>query len=92
MSVEAGTVEVDDREKRLQQQLAEEKRLAVMMIPKKKKRLYQKIMYKKKKSAQEVILDNDKCVSLREKTNNLGFRPGLTQTRLYSLTNMKIHN
>ena len=55
MSVEAGQVEQDDREKKLQRQLAEERRLAEMMIPKKKKRLYQKIMYSKKKKAQEVI-------------------------------------
>ncbi|KAL3858501.1 hypothetical protein ACJMK2_013087 [Sinanodonta woodiana] len=53
MSVEAGKIEVEDKERKLQRQLAEEKRLAEMMIPKKKKRLYHKIMYAKKKKTQE---------------------------------------
>ena len=69
MSVEAGQVEVDDKEKRLQKQLAEEKRLAEMMIPKKKKRLYQKIMYSKKKKAQEVCLSIITCYGQLQLTN-----------------------
>ena len=56
MSVEAGTVEVDDKDKRLQRQLGEERRLAEMMIPKKKKRLYQKIMKSRRKKATEVLI------------------------------------
>ncbi|XP_013408166.1 pescadillo homolog [Lingula anatina] len=54
MSVEAGTVETDDVEKKLKKQTDEERKLSEMMIPKKKRRLYNKIMYSKKKKAQEV--------------------------------------
>lgn len=54
MSVEAGSVEEDNVQSRLQRQSAEERRLAEMMIPKKKRRLYNKIMYSKKKKTQEV--------------------------------------
>lgn len=54
LSVEAGSIEEDDVDRKLQRQKAEERRLGEMMIPKKKKRLYEKIMFSKKKTAQEV--------------------------------------
>lgn len=60
MSVEAGKVEEDNVERRLQRQNAEEKRLAEMMIPKKKRRLYAKIMHSKKKRAQEARVLTEK--------------------------------
>lgn len=53
MSVRAGLIVKENKEKLLKQQQNEEKRLAVMMIPKKKKRLYSKIMFGKKRKSKE---------------------------------------
>ncbi|XP_052797564.1 pescadillo homolog isoform X2 [Mya arenaria] len=64
MSVEAGTVEVENTHKRHQQKTAEERRLAEMMIPKKKKRLYNKIMHSRKKNAQEARVLKEKRVAI----------------------------
>ncbi|KAJ8312051.1 hypothetical protein KUTeg_009424 [Tegillarca granosa] len=64
LSVEAGSVEEDNVERKLQRQKAEERRLGEMMIPKKKKRLYEKIMFSKKKTAQEARILKEKRESI----------------------------
>lgn len=64
LSVEAGSIEEDDVDRKLQRQKAEERRLGEMMIPKKKKRLYEKIMFSKKKTAQEARILKEKRESI----------------------------
>ena len=64
MSVEAGTVEEEDVNRKLSRQQAEERKLAEMMIPKKKKRLYERIMTSKRKKTQEAKILSEKRQSI----------------------------
>ncbi|XP_019394805.1 PREDICTED: pescadillo homolog isoform X2 [Crocodylus porosus] len=53
VKVTAGTVRLEDKQRRVQEEQNEEKRLAIMMMKKKEKYLYQKIMFGKKRKVRE---------------------------------------
>ena len=54
MTVTAGKLRLEDRQRLEQEQQSEEKRLAIMMMKKREKYLYKKIMFGKKRKVREV--------------------------------------